>query len=221
MMHFFAPYITRMHRMTPMTRIGQAPGLEQYPRAVCKGVCDVWADQGLGSGVLGRLTSLTPVRVIDVLPSGFSRVIVESGLLAGKYGLIHSSDLVQAPLTRVSVEPLTLPPVPTATARPGPIGPFVPGANTIGPAPPPLPSPIQPVPEPPPVPPPGSTPGTETGTTATGTSETPPTPMPGTEGAMTAAPSGGKPWYATAGEIALLTSPAWGLILLSALTRER
>lgn len=178
------------------TRVGQAPGIEQYPRVRCRGSCELYPDQAALLGPIMRLTSLTTLRQIETRPNGWSLVHVETGPMQGTRGIVRSEDLVLVPSNVIQL-PGTLPGAVTRPEAPG-TGPFVPGGGPIEVERPSLPSPVQPVPLPDPgLPPPGAEP-------------LPPdlSPPP-------------RPWQNTAAEVLLLTSPAWGAVLLSTLLRPR
>lgn len=187
-------------------QIGQAPGLEQYPRMRCRTTCEVFSDTGLYAVSRGIITSLTTVRVFNNLPNGWSEIHIETGPRAGQRGVVRTENLVLAPSNVIDPPSVLLPGAPVP--RPSPIGPLDPDRLTRPPrteipeAQPPLPPPVQPGPEPAEPPPVVTTPGPIADANAS---------SPG---------AAATPWYETAGQLIALTSPAWGAVLLAHLLRR-
>lgn len=205
------PVYTSTSSRQAWARIGQTPGSSQYPRMRCRTLCDLYPDTVLLAGPIGRLTSLSTVRVIESRQNGQSHVEVESGPLAGRRGLVPTSDLV---LVQSNL-PI---PSPIITRPTGPASPFTPAPGIPNRPPqvelpgrePPLPSSVQPIPEPE---------NPEPGRPRPSFPSTPPiTSTPSTPSVPDAGEA--RPWYETAGEVLLLTSPAWGAVLLSTLIRR-
>ena len=193
----------------PYARIGQTPGL----RMRCRSRCEIFSDTSAYAVSRGTITSLTTVRVLSQLPNGWSQIQIETGPRAGQGGVVRTENLVLVPSNVI-----TLPeagPVGPVVVRPEPVGegPFVPGGSIDVnlPGTPPVPAPTPP----PDTTPPGSV---SPGAPPEGTVQTPPIAAPVTPVTPLPAPA---PWYETAAELLVLTSPLWGAVLLSKLLPPR
>lgn len=179
-------------------RIGQAV---PFVRDVCRSACPMYETPSTSSRVLYTLGSGSPIAIIANLPGGWTQVQVQGFTGGVNNPSSNITGFIRTILLKVpgifQPGPMREPGNVPNVQLPRPPSTTPPGSTTVPPSPPPDSS------SPPPPP----------------TSNTTPPPIadtsPGGLAMTVAAPSIAK----TVGELLLLTSPAWGALLLSRLLR--